>query len=63
MEGVSTEFIVIIIALVVTGVVIYIQNLKIHYEWKLTTLRREIEELEQIIKLVRKLEKDKNSER
>ncbi len=59
MEGVTTEFIVIIISLVVTGVIMYIQNLKIHYEWKLTTLRREIEELEQIIKLTRKLNKDK----
>lgn len=57
MEGVTTEFIVIVISFVVTGVIMYIQNLKIHYEWKLTNLRREIEELEQIIKLARKMNK------
>jgi hypothetical protein len=36
--------------------------LKLHYEWKLTALRREIGELKQIIKLIRKLEKDKSNE-
>lgn len=58
MEDVTTEFIVIMVSLVVTGAIMYIQNLKIHYELKLTALRREIEELKQIIKLARKLNKE-----
>lgn len=62
MGGETIGFIVIGVALFITGVIMYIQNLKIHYEWKLTTLRREIEELEQIIKLVNKLNKEKGNE-
>jgi hypothetical protein len=62
MEGATTEFIVIVISLVVTGVIMYIQNLKIHYELKLTILRREIEKLEQIIKLVNKINKEKGND-
>ena len=62
MEGATTEFIVIVISLVVTGVIMYIQNLKIHYELKLTILRREIEKLEQSIKLVNKINKEKGND-